>query len=122
MPAAKSIDEYIKGFPPDVQIILKKIRETMKASAPKAEEAIKYAIPAYVLMGNLIFFAGWKKHIGVYPVSNAMKKELKKELEPYEVSKGTVKFPLDKPVPYALIRKMVKLRIKENSAKVKAQA
>lgn len=117
MPAAKNIDEYIKGFPPDVQSILQKIRQVVNSAVPKAEEAIKYAIPALVLNGNLIFFAAWKKHIGVYPITSAIIKELSKELTPYEVSKGTVRFPLDKPIPYGLIKKLVKVRIKENAAK-----
>lgn len=118
--AARDIDEYIEGFPPDVQKILQKIRLTIRKEAPDAEEAIKYQIPAFVLHGNLIFFAGFKNHVSVYPAPRGDEK-FKKELSAYEGGKGTVRFPLDKPVPFDLIRRIVKLRIAKNSESAKAK-
>lgn len=112
--APKNIDEYIAGFPPEVQEILQKIRLTIRKAAPKAEEAIKYAIPTFTLNGNLVFFAAYKKHIGLYPAPRG-NEAFKEELSAYGGGKGTVQFPLDKPIPYALIRKIVKFRVKENT-------
>lgn len=112
----KYIDEYIAGFPPDVQKILKKIRETIRKAAPDAEEAIKYQTATFVLNGNLVHFAAFKKHIGFFPTPSAIVK-FKKELSVYKGSKGTVRFPLDKPIPYGLITRIVKFRVKENSGK-----
>jgi uncharacterized protein YdhG (YjbR/CyaY superfamily) len=120
MPADKKtprdIDEYIAGFPPEVQQILQKIRQTIRQAAPDAQEAISYQIPAFKLNGNLIFFAGYKKHIGIYPVPSGSD-AFNKQLAPYVKGKGTVQFPLDKPIPYGLIGKMVKYRIKETQAR-----
>jgi uncharacterized protein YdhG (YjbR/CyaY superfamily) len=112
--APKNIDEYIAGFPPEVQEILQKIRLTIRKAAPKAEEAISYMIPAFKLNGNLVFFAAYKKHIGLYPAPRG-NEAFKEELSAYGGGKGTVQFPLDKPIPYALIRKIVKFRVKENT-------
>ncbi|HYC85624.1 MAG TPA: DUF1801 domain-containing protein [Chryseosolibacter sp.] len=111
---ATTIDEYIAAFPREVQMKLKQIRSTIRKAAPKAQEAIKYAIPAFVLDGNLVFFAAYKKHIGFYPAPRG-NDGFKKLLEKYEGGKGTVKFPLDKPIPLPLITKMVKFRVKENA-------
>jgi uncharacterized protein YdhG (YjbR/CyaY superfamily) len=111
---ARNIDEYIDGFPPDVQKILQKIRLTIRKEAPNAEEAIKYQIPTFVLNGNLIFFAGFKNHVSVYPAPRGDEK-FKRELAAYEGGKGTVRFPLDKPVPFDLIRRIVRFLIKKNS-------
>ncbi len=110
----KNIDEYIAGFPKDVQEILEQIRATIKKAAPEAEETIKYAIPTFTLNGNLVFFAAFKNHIGFYatPTGN---EAFKKELSGYKIGKGSVQFPLDKPMPFDLITKIVKFRIKENS-------
>jgi uncharacterized protein YdhG (YjbR/CyaY superfamily) len=109
----KTIDEYIATFPNNVQGILQELRQVIRDSAPEAEEVISYQIPAFKLNGILVWFAAFKNHIGFYPKSSAIE-AFKKELSGYEVSKGTIRFPLDKPVPFELIRKIVKHRIKEN--------
>lgn len=106
-----SIDAYIKSSPKELQPTLQKIRSTIHKAAPKAEEAIKYGMPAFVLNGNLVFFAAAKKHIGFYPTPGPIV-AFKKELEKYVTSKGAVQFPFDK-VPFALITKMTKFRVKE---------
>jgi uncharacterized protein YdhG (YjbR/CyaY superfamily) len=111
--APKNIDEYIAGFPHDVQQILEKIRLTIRKAAPDAEETIKYRMPTFTLKGNLVYFAAFKKHIGFYPVPTGIEK-FKKELSVYERAKGSVQFPLDKPIPFALISRIVKFRVKEN--------
>lgn len=118
--APKTIDEYIAGFPPEVQKILQKIRLTIKKAAPGAHEAIKYQMPTFVLNGNLVHFAAFKKHIGFYPVPTGIEK-FKKELSVYEGGKGSVQFPLDKPIPFALIGRIVKFRVNENLNKAKAR-
>ena len=113
--APRNIDEYIGAFPPDVQSILQKIRLTIKAAAPHAEEKISYKMPAFALDGNLIYFAAFKKHIGVYPPVRG-DEQLSKELSRYRGEKGNLKFPLDEPIPYELITRVVKFRIKEHEA------
>lgn len=118
--APKDIDEYIAGFPKDVQEILEKIRMTIRKAAPDAEEAIKYQIPTFTLKGNLVHFAAYKKHIGFYPAPRAIE-EFKDELAGYEGAKGTVQFPLDKPIPYDLISRIVKFRVKDNLEKAAAK-
>jgi len=117
----KDIDEYIAGFPKDVQKILNKIRSTIKKAAPKAEEAITYQIPTFRLNGNLIHFAAYKNHIGLYPAPRAVEK-FKKELARYGAGKGTLRFPLDEPIPYDLITKIVEFRAKQNLEKAKEKA
>ena len=112
--APKSIDEYIAAFPNDVQEILEAIRVTIKKAAPDAEETISYKMPTFTLHGKyLVYFAAYKKHIGFYPapVGNA---EFKEDLSAYEAGKGTLRFPLDKPIPFDLVSKIVKFRAKEN--------
>lgn len=116
----KNIDEYIAGFPKDVQEILEKIRRTIRKAAPEAEEAIKYQIPTFVLKGNLVHFAAFKNHIGFYPAPQGME-EFKEALAPYEAGKGTARFPLDQPVPYDLISKIVKYRVRMNLEKAAAK-
>ena len=113
-----TIDEYIETFPIDVQKILQQIRRTIKSSAPNAEEAISYMIPTFKLQGNLVHFAAYKNHIGFYPASSGVR-TFAKELTPYKTSKGAIQFPIDQPVPLALIRKIVKFRVKENAEKAK---
>lgn len=113
-----TIDEYIAGFPSHVQSILQTIRETVRAAAPEATETIKYAMPTYVLNGNLVHFAAFKNHIGFYPVPSGIEK-FKKELSGYKGAKGSVQFPLDEPMPYDLIRRIVEFRVKENKARAK---
>lgn len=117
---AKDIDEFIAGFPADVQKVLRKIRATIRKAAPEAEESINYGIPTFTLNGNLVHFAGFKSHVGFYPTPSGIEK-FKKELTAYESAKGSVKFPLDQPIPYALITKIVKFRVKENLEKAKAK-
>ena len=118
--APKDIDEYIAGFPPDVQKILEKIRQTIRTAAPGAEEIIKYQIPTFALKGNLVHFAAFKKHIGFYPAPTGIEK-FKNELSVYERAKGSVKFPLDRPIPFNLISKIVKFRVKENLERAEAK-
>ena len=110
---AKDIDEYIADFPVDVQLLLQKVRTAIRKAAPKAEEAIKYQMPTFVLNGNLIHFAGYKNHIGLYPGSRPME-EFKPELSKYKISKGTVQLPLDEPIPVGLITKITKFCVKRN--------
>jgi uncharacterized protein YdhG (YjbR/CyaY superfamily) len=111
--APKDIDEYIAGFPDDVQEILEKIRMTIREAAPEAEERISYQIPTFNLKGNLVHFAAFKKHIGLYPAPRGVE-EFKEELSAYKGGKGTVRFPLDKPIPFDLISRIAKFRVKEN--------
>lgn len=115
-----TIDEYIANFPDDVQTKLQQVRSTIKKAAPGAEEKISYGIPAFNLNGQyLIYFAGYKKHIGMYPVPGGVK-EFEKDFAPYYTSgKGTIQFPLEKPMPAGLITKIVKFRIKVNKEKAK---
>ncbi len=115
-----TIDEYIAGFPPDVQAILEKVRATIRKAAPGAEETIKYRMPTFMLHGNLVYFAAFKDHIGFYPVPTGVEK-FKKELAAYKMGRGSIQFPLDQPIPYGLISKIVKFRAKENLAKAKAK-
>ena len=116
----QTIDEYIAGFPPDVQEILQKIRKTVHEAAPDATEKISYQMPTFYLHGNLVHFAGFKEHIGFYPVPTGIEK-FKKELSVYKQGKGSVQFPLDQPIPYGLITKIVKFRVKENLAAAKGK-
>lgn len=111
--APKNIEEYIAGFPHDVQDILEKIRMTIRKATPDAEETIKYQMPTFTLKGNLVYFAAFKKHIGFYPRQTGIEK-FKNELSAYEGAKGSVKFPLVKPIPFDLISKIVKFRVREN--------
>ena len=116
----ETIDEYIADFPPDVQAILKKLRATIRKAAPDAEEAMKYRLPTFVLNGNLVHFGAFKKHIGFYATPTGNEK-FRKELSAYEGAKGSVQFPLDKPIPYDLVSRMVKFRVKENLDKAAAK-
>ena len=119
--AAQNIDEYIADFPPDVQEILEMIRVTIRKAAPDAEETISYQIPTFNLKGKyLVYFAAYKKHIGLYPAPRGIEK-FKKELSAYEGGKGTVRFPLAKPIPFGLIGRIVKYLVKENVARAKAK-
>lgn len=118
----KNTDEYISLFPKETQALLKQMRATIKEAAPDAEEAIKYQMPTFVLKGiNLVHFAAFKNHIGFYPVPTGIEK-FKKELCVYKTSKGAVQFPLDRPLPLALIRKIVKFRVAENLKKAEEKS
>lgn len=112
----ESIDEYIAGFPLEIQAILERIRLTISAAAPSAQEIISYRMPAFRLNGVLLYFAAFKNHIGVYPPVRG-DAHLDKVLSPYRGEKGNLKFPLDQPIPYALIERIVKLRMKQMSLK-----
>ena len=115
----KTIDEYIKTWPEDVQSILEKIRQTIRKAAPEAVEAISYQMPTFKLNGkNLVHFAAFKNHIGFYPTPSGTE-TFQRELTPYKGGKGSVRFPLDKPIPFDLVEKIVVFRVKENSVKKK---
>jgi uncharacterized protein YdhG (YjbR/CyaY superfamily) len=116
----QNIDEYIAGFPKDVQELLRKIRTTIKKAAPDAGEAIKYRMPTFTLNGNLVHFAAFKNHIGFYPAPSGIE-AFKGELSAYEGAKGSVRFPLDKPIPFDLISRIVKFRVKESVESAKAK-
>lgn len=116
----QSIDEYIAAFSPEVQAILEKIRSTIRNAAPDARETISYQMPAFTLNGVLVYFAAFKKHIGLYPPVSG-DAELETAISPYAGEKGNLRFPLDQPIPYELIERIVKLRAKQNLAKAAAQ-
>jgi uncharacterized protein YdhG (YjbR/CyaY superfamily) len=116
----KNTDEYISQFPVKQQKALEEIRKAIKAAAPKAEEVISYSMPAYKLNGMLVYFAGYENHIGFYPTPSGIE-AFKKELANYKSAKGSVQFPIDQPLPLALIKKMVQFRIKENTEKNKTK-
>ncbi len=119
-PRAQNIDEYIAGFPPDVQEILQKVRATIKRAAPQAEEAISYQMPTFKLEGNLVHFAAFKNHIGLYPTPSGTER-FREDLSRYETGKGSIRLPLDKPIPYDLIAKIAKFRVKENLERAEAR-
>lgn len=117
---AKNVDEYIESFPPEVVSKLKQLRKTIRAAAPKAEELISYGIAGYKYHGILIYFAGFKNHVSVYPAPRGVD-AFKKELADYKGGKGTVQFPLDKPIPLDLVKRIILFRMKENEAKLVAK-
>jgi uncharacterized protein YdhG (YjbR/CyaY superfamily) len=108
-----SIDEYIANFPVEIHKILKELRAVIKAAAPDAEEKISYQMPTFALKGNLVHFAAYKNHIGFYPAPRGIQ-AFEKELSVYKGAKGSVQFPIDKPLPLKLISKIVKFRVAEN--------
>jgi uncharacterized protein YdhG (YjbR/CyaY superfamily) len=110
---AGSIDEYIAGFPPETQKALEEVRALIRAVAPAATEKISYAIPAFDLHGTLIYFAGFRGHIGLYPMASAIE-AFGEDLKPYKSGKGSVRFPLGKPLPSDLIRRIVAYRVEQN--------
>jgi uncharacterized protein YdhG (YjbR/CyaY superfamily) len=110
---ARDIDEYISMFPINVQKILKRFRQTIRDAAPDAEEAISYQIPTFKLNGNLVHFAAFKDHISFFPTSSG-RAVFRKELSKYKGGKGTIQFSLDEPIPYELVRKITKYRVKES--------
>ena len=119
--APRSIGEYISGFPGDVQAILGRTRTTIKRAAMGAEEAIRYQMPTFILKGNLISFAAYKQHIGLYPAPTGTRR-FNKELAVYRAAKSTVRFPLDGPIPFDLITRIVRLRVRDNQRKAEAIA
>ena len=116
-----NIEAYIAGFPEEIRKKLDEIRMIVKKAAPGAEETINYGVPTLILSGNLVHFGGFKNHVGFYPAPSGIE-AFKKELSVYEGAKGSVKFPLDKPLPAALITKIVKFRVKENLEKAKQKS
>lgn len=120
MTGTVTIDEYIAGFPLEVQTILLKLRAVIRAAAPEATEKISYQMPTYFLNGNLVHFAAFKHHIGFYPTPSAVA-DFSTELIVYKSAKGSIQFPIDQPLPYDLIERMVRFRVAENS-KLKREA
>jgi uncharacterized protein YdhG (YjbR/CyaY superfamily) len=116
----RTIDEYIAGFPEDIRAILQKVRTTIRKAAPGAGERISYQIPTFTLGGNLVHFAAFKQHIGFYPGSTGIA-AFKEELSSYKSARGSVQFPLDKPIPYGLIGRIVRFRIRENLNRERAR-
>ena len=116
----KDIDSYISKFPADVQVILEKVRATIRHAAPEAKETISYMMPAFKQHGILVYFAGWKKHIGLYPPISG-EKALEKAIARYAGPKGNLQFPLDEPIPYDLVERIVKLRVKQDAEKAAAR-
>ena len=116
----KTIDEYISAFSPEVRAILQEVRQVVRSAAPDAQEAISYNIPAFKLNGILVYFAAFKQHIGFYPPIRGDSR-LEKAVSQYAGEKGNLRFPLDQPIPYALIERITKLRVKQNLAKAKAR-
>jgi len=116
----KDIDSYISKFPADVQVILEKVRETIRHAAPIAKETISYMMPAFKQHGILVYFAAWAKHIGMYPPISG-NKTLEKAIARYAGPKGNLQFPLDEPMPFDLIERIVKLRVKQDTAKAAAR-
>lgn len=125
MPKARcqSVDEYIASQPKSVQATLKRVRSTIRKALPKAEEVISYQIPAYRLPGGIVlFFAGWKQHYSIYPAIGGVVAAFQHELAPYQISKGTIRFPLSEPVPTKLIGRIAKFRAKAVAEREKAKA
>ena len=116
--SSSEVDDFIAKYPPDVQQILQKIRDIIREVAPEAQEKLNYGIPTFTLNGNLVHYSALKDHIGFYPTPSGIEK-FKKQLSAYEGAKGSVKFPLDQPIPYDLIRKITEFRVKEQQAKSK---
>jgi uncharacterized protein YdhG (YjbR/CyaY superfamily) len=116
----KTIDEYIAGFPPEIQKILQKLRATIRKAAPEATETISYQMPTFTLKGNLVHFAAYKNHIGFYPVPSGIE-AFKAELSPYHQGRGSVQFPIGEPLPLDLIARIVKFRVLENLEKAAAK-
>lgn len=114
---ARDIDEYIAAFPPEVQALLQKVRLTIRKAAPEADETISYAIPTFRLNGNLVHFAAFKNHIGFYPGPSGIE-AFKDELAQFQRAKGSVQFPIGKPIPVAVIAEIVTFRVKENKNKM----
>lgn len=114
------VDNYVDGFPEEIQAFLKQIQKAILLAAPEAQQKISYGIPTFFLNGNLVHFAAFKNHIGFYPVPSGMK-AFKEELSVYKQGKGSVQFPFDKPMPLNLVTEIVKFRVNENLEKVKAK-
>ena len=119
----ESVDEYLASQPEAMRTVLKRVRSAIRKAIPDASEGISYQIPAYKLHGGtMLYFAGWKHHYSLYPASGPLAEAFKKELAPYELSKGTIRFPLSEPIPVKLIGRIAKFRAKEAAEKAKAAA
>lgn len=114
MKPVASIDEYIGRYPAEVQEILQKVRQAIRETAPEAEEAMQYGIPTFKLHGSLVHFGMFKEHLGFYPTPSGIS-GFKDELKPYKHAKGSVRFPLDEPIPYELIKRITAFRVKEQT-------
>lgn len=119
-PTATNIDDYIAQFPMEIQAILEQLRKTIRAVVPEAQEVISYCMPAFKLKSVLVYFAATQKHIGFYPTASGVA-AFQDELAAYDQSKGTIRFPIDKPLPLDLIRNIVRFRVEEDRAKVGAR-
>lgn len=111
-----TIDAYIAGFPSDVQAILQQVRMTIRKAAPNAQEGIRYRMPTFLLNGNLVHFAAFRNHIGFYPTPSGIS-AFTRELSPYESARGSVRFPIDRPMPLSLIARIVRFRVRETAAR-----
>lgn len=112
----ETVDQYIAGFPAEVQAILQELRRVVASAAPAAEECISYQIPTFKLHGNLVHFAGYNNHIGLYPAPSGISR-FEERIASYKHAKGSLRFPLDKPIPYDLVAEIVQFRVKENVRK-----
>jgi len=121
MEVPTTVDAYIAQFPPEVQRLLAEIRAVIRAAAPEAEEKISYRMPGYAQCGALVWFAAFKRHIGFYPTASGIA-AFKDELSAYKTARGSVQFPLDQPIPYDLIRKIVRFKVAENTGKAGERA
>ena len=117
----KNIDSYLAAVPQDMKPVLEKLRHTINQAAPEAEEVISYGMPAFKYHGMLVYFAAFKNHCSFFPASGLLIKEMATELAAYKTSKGTIQFTIDKPLPAALVKKMVKMRVKQNLEKEKVR-
>jgi uncharacterized protein YdhG (YjbR/CyaY superfamily) len=122
MKTVKTVEEYLNLFPESQRNELERVRKAIKNAAPNAEESISYGMPGYKLNGVLVYFGGFKNHCSFFPAGNSVIKKFGDELKDYKTSKGTIRFPLDKPIPLLLIKKMVKERVKENEMKQKVKS
>jgi uncharacterized protein YdhG (YjbR/CyaY superfamily) len=115
-----TINEYISEFPEEIRVILEQVRETIQQAAPEAKEAIRYGMPTFVLNGNLVHFAAYKNHIGFYPAPSGIDAYLD-DLAVYRTGKGTIQFPINQPIPFNLVKKVVEFRVNENLGKRKGK-
>ena len=117
---SRLVDDYIAGFPREIQQGLQKLRQTIRKAAPQAEEAVKYGVPAFLFNGHLVYFAAFKNHIGFFPTGSGIK-EFQGELSGFKWSKGTIQFPHGQKLPLALVSRIVKFRVRQNQDKVAAK-
>ena len=116
---ARDVDEYLAAVPPDQRAALEKLRKIVRAAAPKATEGISYGMPGFKYLGALVYFAAFKNHCSFFPASGKLIRAHQRELAGYETAKGTIRFTVDKPLPAALVKKLVKARVAENEARAK---